>query len=143
MRRDKFDATFSDVIRSAADWECEICHIKSEPESMSQVRMECSHDISRRFVITRYDSRNAICSCSACHRKTTDDPHIHHDMMIRIKGSEEVQLNRERAHSGDRLKPAEKDDIRKHWQNEMVRIKDLRMEGKQGKIELYIPEILL
>lgn len=142
MKRDKYDATFSDVVRLSAGYICEICGIESDPESMSNVRMECSHDISRRFVITRYDTRNAICSCSGCHRKTTDDPHFHSEAFIRIKGKDVVENNRIKAHSGERLKKFQKEDIREHYKLEQKRIHELRADGMTGPIELTVPECL-
>ena len=136
MKITKYDKTTSEVIRESAGYICEVCGVSNDT-------MQCMHDLSRTYVITRYDSRNLICGCASCHTKTTQDPHYHREVFIRIKGSEEVQLNRERAHSGDRLKPWEKDEIRKHWMNEIKRMKQLRSDGVTGKIELEVPEILL
>ena len=143
MKRDKYDITFSDLIREAADWCCAICGRQSRPEDMATWRMECSHDRSRRYVLTRYDHRNAICSCSGCHRKTTEDHDYHVEAFRQIKGQEDRTIMRELSMSMGRLKKWEKDDIRKHWQAEMLRIKNLRLNGITGKIELNIPETLL
>lgn len=142
MKIDKYDRTVSDVIREAADWACEICFIQSRPESMTFKKMECSHDRSRRHVLTRYDPRNLICSCSGCHRKTTEDHYYHEKEFTRIKGGEVRQLMREMSLPGGRLKSWERDEIRKHYQEELKRIKEMRMNGVQGKIELEIPEVL-
>lgn len=136
MRRDKYDKTISELICLSADYTCEICGAKDGTH-------QCMHDISRTYVITRYDPRNLICGCASCHFATGKDPHKHAEDFIKIKGSEEVRLNRERAHSGDRLKPWEKDEIRAHYQNETKRIEKMRLSGVQGKIEIQIPEILL
>lgn len=144
MKRDKYDSIFSNVIREAANWTCELCGIQKEPTNMGgHSGMECSHDISRRFVITRYDPRNAICSCSQCHYKTTNNPHEHHRAFVSAKGAEEVKLNEERAHSGLRLKKWEKDDIYSHYKEELKRIKKERMNGNLAKLEIEIPEALL
>ena len=136
MKRDKHDKTISELIVAAADYACQICgSVDGTHQTM--------HDISRTYVITRYDSRNLICGCAKCHFATGKDPYFHAECFRKIKGSEEVRLNRERAHSGDRLKPWEKDEIRKHWQSEMERINNLRSKGITGKIELTVPDILL
>ena len=50
---------------------------------------------------------------------------------------------RELSLSMGRLKKLERDEIRKHWQAELARIKQLRAEGIEGKIILNIPEVLL
>ncbi len=135
MKIDKYDRTTSEVVRASADFTCEICGIQNDT-------MQTMHDISRTYVITRYDSRNLICGCAACHFATTKDPYLHAESFKRIKGVEENQLNRQRAHSGDRLKPFEKDEIRAHWKAELKRIKEMRLNGVMGKIELEVPEIL-
>ena len=135
MKRDKYDKSISELIVFSADYTCEICGSKDGTH-------QNMHDISRTYVITRYDSRNLICGCAKCHFATGKDPYYHAECFRKIKGSEEVRLNRERAHSGDRLKPWEKDEIRDHWQSELARIKELRAEGVEGKIELIVPEIL-
>ena len=132
----KYDKTASEAVRTAADFTCEICGIQDDT-------IQCMHDISRTYVITRYDHRNLISGCAKCHFATGKDPHYHRECFIKVHGAEEVQLNRERAHSGDRLKPAEKDEVRAHYQAEIKRIKQLRMDGSIGKIELEVPEILL
>ena len=136
MKIDKYDKIFSQVVREAADWECEICH-------RSNIRMECSHDRSRRYVLTRYDPRNAICSCSGCHRRTTESADDHVESFRRIKGSEVRQLMRELSNSRGRLKKFEREAIHKHYKRELGRIKALRMNGKVGKIEVEVPEVLL
>ncbi|MCP3675460.1 MAG: hypothetical protein GY829_13430 [Gammaproteobacteria bacterium] len=136
MKRDKYDKTISELIVASADYTCEICGIRDGTH-------QCMHDISRTYVITRYDSRNLICGCAACHFATMKDPYLHAESFKKIKGVEENQLNIERARSGDRLKPFEKDEIRAHWQSELKRINKLRLEGVSGKIELEIPAILL
>lgn len=135
MKVDKYDRITSQVVRASADYICERCGIQNDT-------MQCCHDISRTYVITRYDPRNLLCMCASCHASTTKDPHLHVETFRRIKGSEENQLNRQRAHSGERLKKHEKEEIYKHYKKELERIKQLRMNGVQGKIEIEIPEVL-
>jgi hypothetical protein len=142
MKIDKFDRRFSEVIREAANWTCEICQRYSTIE-MGVWKMECSHDRSRRFPLTRYDPRNAICSCSGCHRKTTEDHDYHVESFRKIKGGEVRQTMRDLSNSRGRLKKFEREDIYLHWANELKRIKALRANGITGKIELIIPETLL
>ena len=91
MKITKYDRTTSLVVRESADYTCEICGIQDDT-------VQCMHDISRTYVITRYDSRNLICGCASCHFATTKDPHLHAESFIKIKGAEEVRLNREPAH---------------------------------------------
>ena len=143
MKRTKEDKIVSDLIREANDWVCEICGKQSRPEHLSTWRMECSHDRSRRHALTRYHPDNLICSCSGCHRKTTEDHYYHEKEFTRIKGGEVRQIMREMSHIGGRLKKADKELVYQHYKREFERIKQLRMDGVCGKIELEIPEILL
>lgn len=136
MKRDKYDKITSETVCMAADYTCEICGIQDGTH-------QCMHDISRRYVITRYDPRNLICGCARCHFATGDDPYLHAESFKRIKGVEENQLNRQRSHSGQRLKKSEKDEIHQHFKEEKERIKALRMNGVTGKIPLRVPEVLL
>lgn len=143
MKLDKYDRRFSLIVRESADWTCEICYIQSRPESMLNKKMECSHDRGRRHVLTRYDPRNAICSCSSCHRKTTEDHDYHVEQFTRIKGGETRRIMRELSQPGGKLKKWEKEEIYQHYKKELERIKQLRMDGVIGKIEIEVPKILL
>ena len=61
----KADKLFSNFIRSKGF--CEWCGKKN-------CRLETAHIFSRRFLITRWEPINAVCLCSACHRKAHDKP---------------------------------------------------------------------
>lgn len=40
----------------------------------STERLQCAHVHSRRYLATRVDFRNAVCLCSGCHWRYTQDP---------------------------------------------------------------------
>ena len=61
----KADKLFSEYIRSVG--KCEWC-------GRTDMRLECAHINSRRFLVTRWEPINAVCLCSACHRKAHDRP---------------------------------------------------------------------
>ena len=136
LKRTKIDRITSVLICEAADKTCEFCGSQDGTH-------QCMHDISRTYVITRYDPRNLACGCGRCHYYMTKDSHLHHENFVKLKGAEEVQLNRERAHSGERLKDFEKEEIYQHYKKELKRIQEKRKSGHIGKIEIEVPEILL
>jgi len=63
--RNKLDKKFSELVRSRG--RCEFC-------GRADVRLECAHIQSRRYVCIRWDLRNALCLCSACHFKSHAQP---------------------------------------------------------------------
>lgn len=60
----KADRLFSQVIRQHG--RCESCQRREN--------LQCAHIISRRFNLTRCDTRNAFCLCARCHMYYTDHP---------------------------------------------------------------------
>lgn len=63
--KNKADKLFSEWIRR--DGKCEYCN-------RANVRLECAHIFSRRYISTRYEPINALCLCSAHHRWLHDQP---------------------------------------------------------------------
>ena len=91
----------------------------------------------------RYDPRNAICLCATCHYETTNKPKIHSNVFTRTLGGENRQITLELANGIRKLYKHDKDAIYKHYKQELEKIKKLRAQGHQGKIEIEIPEVLL
>lgn len=142
MKTDKYDITFSNLVRVSADWTCEICG-KQSPPGTDNGLMDCSHDRSRRHPWTRYDPRNAICSCRGCHMKTTEDHDFHVESFNRIKTEDARLLMRERSNDLRKLTKKMKDSIRMFYlKEEFPRIHQMRMDGVQGKIVIRIPKEL-
>lgn len=60
----KLDAVFSRYIRELDGWTCVRCGNSYEPGSQG---LHCSHIFSRRHKAIRWDERNSVAHCFACH----------------------------------------------------------------------------
>ena len=140
IKRDKYDKIMSEAVREANDWTCEKCG----KQSIGHVYgfMDNAHNFSRRYATTKLDPRNTALLCRACHFELTENPHDHVKFFKQLKG-EDYYIMEQMRHVKNMLKKHDKDEIYKHYLRELDRIKDLRFNGYQGKIELEIPEALL
>ncbi len=76
---------FSLYIRGRANNICEFC-------GKTGLRVECHHGVvHRRYIHTRYETDNAVCVCSSCHRFLSDFPSINTDFFIKKIGSGRVE----------------------------------------------------
>lgn len=82
IKRDKYDAAFSDYIRARAKWCCEIC-LKYLGKTSG---LHCSHFMGRRKQSTRLDPQNAVSACFGCHRKLEEDPEFHREFFRKRLG---------------------------------------------------------
>ena len=87
MKRDKTDALFSQYIRRRDNWTCCVCG-KSYPAGSQG--LHCSHIFSRRHNAIRYDERNAVAKCFACHQWYGGNPVEGGEWARRYLGSEVV-----------------------------------------------------
>ncbi|MFB6347865.1 hypothetical protein ACFBZI_07495 [Moraxella sp. ZJ142] len=62
--RSNADAAFSNYIRKRANYCCERCGKRYEPNSQG---LQCSHHFSRRYYNIRFDADNALALCYNCH----------------------------------------------------------------------------
>jgi len=134
IKRDATDKAFSDAIREAANYVCQRCSLdfRHNPGGF-----DCSHVKSRKYVSCRFFEKNALALCRSCHTKMAESPAEHIELYIRIWGEEGYQELLDHYNRTDiRLRKADKLAIRKHWQGELERMRLMRMQGKQGVIEL-------
>lgn len=87
----KADTKFSLFIR-ARDKKCKRCG-RRPPE----VRLQCAHVWSRRYLNTRWDGRNAYALCFGCHKYLTDRPIEHEDWAVSLMGADLYQELRMKA----------------------------------------------
>lgn len=61
------------VVRTRAGFVCEHCGIERgairDNPKKTKVAIQCAHIISRQFIATRTDERNAFALCGSCHYK--------------------------------------------------------------------------
>lgn len=100
--RSHCDRLFSHLIRSVGY--CERC-------GRTDVKLETSHWISRRFSNTRCDPDNAFCLCSACHRWWHNFPTDASDWAISQRGRATYDRLREAANETSKVDWFEQHDV--------------------------------
>ena len=136
IKRDKYDAAFSDLIRARADFECEVCG-KICPDGQAtgkSRRMDNSHYYGRRHQNTRFCGTNCACLCRGCHKHFTENPGDYADWMLNKLGSEEVDALRKKHNQIKKRSKAEKEEMLTYMKAQLAYIKRRRMEGETGYI---------
>lgn len=87
----KADKLFSLHIRSYGKCMAENWPGKEKP---CNGPLQCAHRKSRRFLVTRWDERNADCLCAACHRFFHDHPNLHKEFVDWVDPEAWDYLNR-------------------------------------------------
>lgn len=133
VKRDKYDAVFSDLIRERANYTCEACgtHI---PEGNRQAA-HCAHIAGRKNQATRYDSDNAVCLCAKHHFYYTDHPLEFAEWLKYYLGETRYEIVRDKANRIKKWGKGEKDEMLKHYRAELKRLRKLREQGETGFLE--------
>jgi 5-methylcytosine-specific restriction endonuclease McrA len=74
IKRDKWDAVFSDYVRYRDNWTCQRCSKIYVPKSRG---LHCSHFLGRRSYSTRLEPANAMALCMGCHKHVSSFPLDH------------------------------------------------------------------
>ncbi len=104
--KSKADDLFSQLIRSLGY--CERC-------GKTNVRLETSHWISRRYAWTRTYEANAFCFCHNCHQWWHDYPTDSGKWAVEKRGQDVWEHIRERSSRRDKF----------DWHSELKRLQDL------------------
>lgn len=134
LKRDATDALFSDAVREAADWVCQRCN-RPFPLRKGQ-DVHCSHFFSRKYKSTRWFPDNAACLCATCHAIVTDDPHEHATLFRRLLGEVRYEWLIKRKQLIVRYRAADVKAIREHFRDQIERMKELRISGVVGVLQL-------
>ena len=140
LKRDKYDAVTSDLVRNRNDFTCENCG-KVDPDGQASGKsnkMDCSHYYGRRHQSTRYCLKNCACLCKGCHRKFTENPGDYADWMLNKLGDEEIESLRIKHHAICKRTKAEKEEIHKHYLACIGYVRKRRDKGHIGYID--VPE---
>ena len=135
MKRDKYDALFSDLVRIRS-LACERCGI--EYPDFPDVRdrsFHCSHYIGRIWKATRYHPDNAFALCAACHKEVGDDPGAHYKFAFEKLGEERYEALRVRKHTQIKWGKPFMKELYKHYKSEYDRLVELRNQGVTGRLE--------
>ncbi|MGK0705148.1 hypothetical protein ACSFCW_16950 [Yokenella regensburgei] len=137
LKRDKFDAVFSELVRERADWQCDYCGRYFHHERQ---KLHCSHFKSRRHKSTRYHPYNAFAHCIGCHRKLEEDPYEFTAHAEITYGEMTIACVVRLASSVTRLNDEMKAELYQHMKNELRRLQELRAQGVTGRIDFTLPD---
>lgn len=133
IKRDKYDAVVSDLVREMADYTCEHCGANFRHNTGV---FDCSHYVGRRHAATRYDLDNLVGLCRGCHNYFGERPNDHMRMFIKIRGEGLEGLVHEKAHQIKKWKKWEKEEMYQYYKAELKRLEQLRADGVTGPIEI-------
>ena len=113
IRRDKYDAAFSLLIRERDGYTCQAC------EKYGGL-IDCAHIFGRRHASTRYHPDNAVALCRGCHMRFTEEPHDWADWCRVRLGHDRYDALRAVSRSTKRWRPKDKAELLK-WLREQHR----------------------
>lgn len=137
LKRDKYDAVFSELVRERTNWQCDYCGRYFHDDHS---KLHCSHFKSRRHKATRYHPFNAFAHCIGCHRKLGEDPFeftMHANLTY---GEMTIERVAYLAAMPARLKQWQMDDIYQHMKGQITLMREKRLEGCTGRIEFTLPD---
>lgn len=135
------DIWFSLCVRERADWTCQSCGKKYEPWYTAKgipanPGLHCSHYIGRGNYAVRFDPYNADAHCYGCHQKFEGNPHNFMAWKLAQLGDPLYDILIEKSNSLMLGKEARrsKQEIAAHYKAEFERMRELRNNGKVGRI---------
>jgi len=134
VKRDATDKAFSDAIRESYDYTCTACSTNYRHD---KGYIHCAHIHTRKHRSTRWNSEyGAVALCAKCHRRFTDFPIEWADFLKRYMGDANYDEAKRLAWACRKYTRPEQLEVRRHYQGELKRIEQLRMDGTQGDIRL-------
>lgn len=135
------DTWFSLCVRERADWTCQSCGKKYEPWYTAKgipanPGLHCSHYIGRGNYAVRFDPYNADSHCYGCHQKFESNPHNFMTWKLEQLGDHLYDILIEKSNSlmlGKESRQSKK-EIAAHYKEEFERMRELRNNGKVGRI---------
>ena len=134
IKRTKYDAIFSNLVRERVDFTCERCG-HYEPPGSGRQAMHCSHFISRGNHAVRYDPLNALCICASCHKYLGENPYEHTKLALSVLGGAAMELLQEKSRRIMRRRKADLEDMYIHYKGELAKMKERRASGESGRLE--------
>ena len=139
MKRDKYDAIISDLVRERSHWTCERSGIE-DPEGQARGKsraMQASHFNGRGAGnIARYDTDNVRCLIATEHAYLENRPGEHTAFLRLLLGDTRYEQMEERCRQVYKWSVGEKDEMLEHYKSELQRLKVMRREGVMGYIEV-------
>jgi 5-methylcytosine-specific restriction endonuclease McrA len=124
MKRDKYDATFSEYIRLRDGFKCQRCGRQYDQyDRRGAMGLHCSHYMGRTNQATRYDEENAEALCHGCHRFFEDRKQTYYrDFKIRQLGRSRLLALERRSRAVKKWKPGEKDQLREDYKKKIKQL---------------------
>ncbi len=132
IKRDKYDALFSDLIRERADWTCERCDANWRH---NPALLHASHLYGRRKQSTRFDPDNVFAHCYRCHAFLGEHPIEFAEWARGKLGAQRYDRLRIVAAKPAKYTKAEKEIRHAHYLEQRKIMKLKRAEGHTGRLE--------
>ena len=132
LKRDPLDAVFSDLVRERSNWTCDVCG-KYFPERKGS-GIHASHYWGRRNRSVRWFGLNVFCHCFGCHQKLGGNPHEFKSWVFKELGEENYDALTLRANSVKKYTKGDRAEMKKHYEGELKRIRQMRLDGHRGYI---------
>ena len=136
------DKWFSKCVREAADWKCECCGKQYEEGTSG---LHCSHYFGRKNYSVRFCGgggnegvTNAFSHCFGCHQKLGSNPYDFTKWVTDTIGEGALEILIEKRNDINAAKMIKKNlkDVAKHYKAEYERLKEERMKGEKGRLEI-------
>lgn len=136
IKRDKYDALFSELVRERADWVCEFCRRNYRFDHHG---LHCSHLFGRAKQSVRLHPENAFAHCMRCHDNLGQHP-VDFAEWARVQLGEQRYLKLQYlASKPTKFTKADREAMHKHYLAEKKRLLAMRKAGVMGRIEFTMP----
>lgn len=144
IKRTKYDALFSELIRERANWRCEYgqnshCNYGHRDFRGDSHTLHCSHLFGRRSQGVRVHPDNAFSHCLSCHQYLGENPALFAEWATEQLGSQKYDRLRLLANKPTKFSTFDKELVHKHYLKESKRMASLRSDGEIGRLEFYLP----
>lgn len=136
IKRDKYDALFSELVRMRTNWICECC---KRSFAHNKGALHCSHIFGRRKQSVRLHPDNAMAHCISCHQKLGENPIEFANAVQGLVGRVKYERLTILANTPTKFTKFDKEIIHKHYLAERKRIQALRDAGELGRLEFSLP----
>ena len=138
MKRDKWDAAFSRLVRLRSNWTCEKCgKVYSDPSP----GLHCSHFVTRSRKSTRWDPRNAAAHCYSCHQHLGGNPLLFAEWIHGYLGPHTTDVVRQNSLLTVKWRKADKDELYEQMKEELARIENCRNKGLTTYLDFDLPKV--
>lgn len=127
------DTWFSKCVREAAGWKCERCDSQHEEGTSG---LHCAHFHSRGKWGTRFDPLNVASLCYGCHSYIDRNPYEKIKWFEERLGPGVIEILIEKSNDTRHGLKKLKKEISAHYRAEHKRLKQLRLDGATGKLEI-------